>query len=438
MSSALSPSDFAALMAPLGPFEARPRVAVAVSGGADSLALALLAHDWARQRGGEAVGLTVDHGLRAEAVAEAEQVGEWLRAAGMAHHPLRWEGPKPAADIQAEARAARYRLMEEWCRGEGILHGLLAHHRDDQAETLLLRLGRGSGVDGLAAMAPVSEAFFMRWLRPLLTVPRARLAATLEVRGQGWIEDPSNRNGAYARVRVRQLMPRLAAEGMAPERLADTARRLGRARAALEDMVAKAAARWVVPHPAGFALVDVQAFRQEGEEIGLRLLSRLLQAIGGSGYPLREDRVEGLYARLCDGLGRATTLGGCRIGPLGGRLLFCREAGRVAPPLELVPGTRQCWDGRFRVETAADAPAGLRLEALGPSGWSRLVALAKPGRLPVLPAPVRPSLPVMLDQEGICAAPHLGYNRGTGMHSVVRWMVMAPASPMTAAGHCLV
>jgi len=153
----LDASGFARLMASLGPFESAPRIAVAVSGGADSLALALLAADWAAAQGGKAVALTVDHGLRPEAAAEARQVRRWLADCGISHFILAWRGPRSGADVQAAARAARYRLMGEWCARRGILHLLLAHHRDDQAETVLLRLARGSGLEGLAAMAPVSE-----------------------------------------------------------------------------------------------------------------------------------------------------------------------------------------------------------------------------------------------------------------------------------------
>ncbi|MCR6632589.1 MAG: tRNA lysidine(34) synthetase TilS [Magnetospirillum sp.] len=413
-------------------------MAVAVSGGADSLCLALLARDWARSLGGEAVALTVDHGLRPDSAAEAVRVGQWLAAAGMAHGILRWQGDKPAVDLQAEARAARYDLLERWCREEGVLHCLLAHHQDDQAETLLLRLGRGSGVDGLAAMAPVAEGFGLRWLRPLLAVPRGRLAAALAARGQDWIEDPSNRNPTFSRVRMRGLMPALAGEGMSPSRLAATARRLGRARAALEGVVAQAAARWVEFHPAGFARVDPAVFRHNEPEIGLRLLSRLLHAIGGGTHPPSEDRVESLYDRVRLGLARAVTLGGCRVAPLGGALLICREAGRMAPPLPLVPGAVMAWDGRFRLEVAEDAPAGLVLAPLGAQGWNRVAALAKPRRLPALPAAVRPTLPAILDHQGICAVPHLGYNRGTVVGCALRWIVAAPSSPVTPAGHCLV
>ncbi|MAG22807.1 MAG: tRNA lysidine(34) synthetase TilS, partial [Rhodospirillaceae bacterium] len=193
--------EFSALMKGLGPFEPEPCVAVAVSGGCDSMALALLAHDWAQGRGGQTVALSVDHRLRWESGAEARQAGRWLKARGLTHHILSWTGDKPRHGVQAAAREARYRLLFDWCRRHGVLHLLLAHHQEDQAETFLLRLGRGSGVDGLAGMAPLSEVPTMRLLRPLLDVPKARLVATLQSRGQEWVEDPSNRDLAYARVR---------------------------------------------------------------------------------------------------------------------------------------------------------------------------------------------------------------------------------------------
>lgn len=438
MTAPLTAADFAALMAPLGPFEARPVVAVAVSGGADSLCLALLAQDWASGLGGRAVALTVDHGLRPDSSAEAARVGAWLAGRGMEHHILRWDGAKPAADIQAEARKARYRLLEDWCAARGVLHLLLAHHQDDQAETLLLRLARGSGVDGLAAMAAVAETFSLRQLRPLLAVPRARLAATLAARGQDWVEDPSNRNPAFSRARLRALMPALAAEGMGAERLAATARRMARARAALEDDVAAAAARWVAPHPAGHAVVDPTVFRLVAEEVGLRLLVRLVQAVGGGAYPPREDRVVALYGRLRGGLEGGATLGGCRLAPVLGGVLVCREAARMAPPLALVPGQPALWDGRFRLKLAACAPAGLMVGALGPTGWNRVAALMRPRRLPPLPALVRATLPAIYDQLGLCAVPHLGYNRVSTAELGPRWLVAAPAVCLTAGGRRLV
>ncbi|MBM3518438.1 MAG: tRNA lysidine(34) synthetase TilS, partial [Alphaproteobacteria bacterium] len=226
-SGPLTAAGLGEALAPLGPFERAPVVAVGCSGGADSLALTLLADRWARGLGGRLVALTVDHGLRPESAAEARQVGAWLTAHGIAHRTLRWRGEKPRSNHQARARAARLALLADWCRRHGVLHVLLAHQREDQAETLLLRLGRGSGVSGLAAMAPVREAAGVRFLRPLLAVPRVRLEATLTALRQPWLSDPSNDMTAYARTTARALLPRLEALGASPRRLAATATRLG-------------------------------------------------------------------------------------------------------------------------------------------------------------------------------------------------------------------
>ena len=171
-------------MQPIGPFEPAPRVAVAVSGGSDSLALCLLADRWAQARGGKVFALTVDHGLRPESGAEAAQVQRWLAARAISHRTRRWTGARRTGATQAEARAARFALLAGWCRRAGVLHLLLGHQREDQAETALQRLVHGSGIEGLAAMAPVRLAMEpdgrgVRLLRPLLSVPRDALAATL-------------------------------------------------------------------------------------------------------------------------------------------------------------------------------------------------------------------------------------------------------------------
>ena len=194
-------------MAPLGPFEPAPRVAVAVSGGSDSLALSLLADRWARARGGTVFGLTVDHRLRPESGAEANKVRRWLAARAVSHRTLRWTGTRPVSRVQEEARAARYALLVGWCRQARVLHLLLGHQREDQAETVLQRLVRGSGIDGLAAMAPVRLAMEpdgggVRLLRPLLSVSRDALTASLAFWGQPWIDDPTNRDTFHTRPRL--------------------------------------------------------------------------------------------------------------------------------------------------------------------------------------------------------------------------------------------
>ena len=431
IASALSSEDFAALMEPFGPFEAAPRLAVAVSGGADSLALALLAAEWARARGGDVVALTVDHGLRPGSTAEADLVGTWLTALGVSHHILTWTGPKPAADLQAAARNARYGLLGEFCHSAGILHLLLAHHREDQAETLLLRLGRGSGLDGLAAMAPERVTRWGRLLRPLLDVSRQCLRATLEARGQNWVEDPSNRNLDFARVRLRRLMPDLAAEGLESTRLAATAKRLGRARAALEGALAEAAARSVELSPAGYAFFRTAGFSRLPEEVGLRLLARLVLVVGGGVHGPRLERLERLYGQIRAGLTTSRTLGGCSVVPGDDGVLVCREVARMAPPVALVPGKTVLWDGRFLAELSPDGPPGLFLGGLGAVGWRGLCRMAAGHRLHPLHSCVRPTLPALFDEDGVSAVPHLGYNP-RGVMAGLRRLDVAPSWTLTA------
>jgi tRNA(Ile)-lysidine synthase len=409
----LAEQDFDSLMAELGPFESRPHLACAVSGGADSLALALLAWSWTERQGGRLTALTVDHGLRPEAADEARQVGDWLGVRGIAHRVLAWRGAKPTSGLQAAARAERYRLLADWCRETQVLHLLLGHTLDDQAETLLLRLGSGSGPNGLAAMTAVRETADVRLLRPLLGVPRAALRATLEAEGQPWIDDPSNVDDRYARVRVRRA---IAAGGLLAADLARAAARFGRVRVALESAASQLLARAVGIHPAGFARFDAQELASVPEEVGLRALSRLIASIGGSVHGPRLDRLERLYRNLVAGDGRSWTLGGCRIVRWDrlGVALICREDRGVDTPVAVRPGQRLVWDGRFALRLAGapgQASADAWLAGLGRDGWNEVVGRRPDLRQGPVPGPARPSLPALYDAQGVLAVPHLDYQR---------------------------
>ncbi len=408
----LSAAAFAGLMAAVGPFEAAPHLAVAVSGGADSMALCLLADEWARRKGGRVTAVTVNHGLRPEAAAEAAQVGRWLAERGIDHRILDWQGTKPATGIQAAARAARYRLMEAWCRGAGVLHLLLAHHLEDQAATFLLRLERDSGADGLAAMSAVSETPSVRLVRPLLGVSSGALRAVLGERRQDWAEDPSNRNPRFARTRARAALAVLADAGFPADRLGAATRRLGRARIALEDTTGALLARCCAVHPAGFAEVDPALLMTAAEEVSLKALARIVVCMGGATYGPRRDRLERLHAWLCGGQeAGARTLGRCRIVPAGGRLVVCREGRGTPPAIAAVPGTEVVWDNRFVVGFAGDGGDGVFLDRLGRRGWAEVLGERPELRQSAIPAAVRPSLPALVDSDGVCAVPHLGYRR---------------------------
>jgi len=360
---------FAQLMARLGGFEGRPLVAVGVSGGADSTALALLVHEWATERGGSALALTVDHRLRAESATEAETVGRRMTERGIPHETLVWEGAKPNSGIQEAAREARLRLLLSRCETGGILHLALGQHLADQGETVLMRVARGSGVDGLAGTPPVRWAGEARIIRPLLDTPGAATRDYCRASGAEWIEDPSNHNPAFARGRLRAASIILAAEGMRAERLNDTARRAGRARNALESSVATFLGRAAEFHPEGWVCVDPAALTAAPVEIALRALAKILDVVGGREHSPRDEAMERLIAEIKGGDFRVRTLGGCVLMPRRERVVVAREPDAATERVEIAPGRTVLWDSRFRVSLGSDAGEGLAIAKLGEDGW---------------------------------------------------------------------
>jgi tRNA(Ile)-lysidine synthase len=281
-------------------FKSAPALVLAVSGGPDSVALMWLAARWRRalKRGPELVAVTVDHGLRAESAREARDVKQLAQQLHLPHRTLRWRGDKPSSGVPAAARQARYQLLAKAARSSGATHILTAHTRDDQAETVLMRMSRGSGIAGLSAMARQSQRDGMTLARPLLDVSKAQLLATLQKARIDFAQDPSNLDLHFTRPRLRGLMPALAAEGCDARNLARLANRMARANAALEVLV-DGAARFLSAHDAaathsGF---DAARFAALPEEVRLRLLLRTLDRVGHEG-PAELGKVEALLAAL--------------------------------------------------------------------------------------------------------------------------------------------
>jgi tRNA(Ile)-lysidine synthase len=295
--------------------------AVAVSGGSDSLALMFFLRDWAKDSSlPQPVVLCVDHALRAESAGEARKVARWAKAAGLRAKLLVREGRKPRADIEAAAREARYRLMGEWARANNVKAIYVGHTRDDQAETFLLRLARGSGVDGLAAMRavapyPLGEFPELALVRPLLSFGREALRDILRARKQAWLDDPMNADPRFARVRIRDAWPALEAMGLSKDRIAGAAAHLARARAAL-DTVSRAVLVRACRFDGREALLDPKALAGAPRELGLRALATVLMTVSENHYRPRFERLERLFDRIGQGaLGAGSTLHGCRIGP---------------------------------------------------------------------------------------------------------------------------
>jgi tRNA(Ile)-lysidine synthase len=320
--------------------EGLPGFVIAVSGGPDSTALLMLAAQWAKRqkkRRPKLLAITIDHGLRPQAAAEAAAVKRLARRLGVPHRTLRWRDKKPKSGLQEAARVARYRLLAQAAARAGYGYVMTAHTLDDQAETVLFRLARGSGLTGLAGMAtasllPVddSEIFL---LRPLLHVPKSRLVATLAAAGISYAEDPSNSDPRFTRARLRMLMPALAREGLDARGLARLAVRMRRAEATVEFAVhaarrALAPGAWRAHAPVVF---ESARFAQLPAEVGLRLLGRAIAHAGDEG-PVELGKLEVLYAALQHAPGRLRrTLAGAVV-TLAGNLLRieCAPARRNA------------------------------------------------------------------------------------------------------------
>lgn len=387
-SSPIEADEAAGLFAPLLRARAGEPIALAVSGGSDSTALMVLFGDWVRREGADPARhtvLTVNHGLRAEAAGEARLVAKQAAGLGFRHVSLAWEGEKPHAGVQAAARQARYRLMGDYLAVQGIGTLLTGHTSDDQAETLLMRLARGSGLDGLAGIAPSIDLQSLpggapvRILRPLLEVPKSRLEATLRQRGVTWSEDPSNHAPKYERSRLRAARAGLEALGLTSEMLALSARRLRRSREAI-DAVTEAACTGgggvVETDRCGYFRIHRGRLERMPDEVFLRIVGCCIAAAGGSGEPVPLAKLELAVSGLrCRGnfAPDDRTLARAHIVVEDEFIQIEREPGRVPlPVMRLVGSTTALWDGRFAVANGPGLDGSLEVRALGRAGLAQL------------------------------------------------------------------
>lgn len=288
--------------------------AVAVSGGADSMALALMAQQHCRQHGAKLTALTVDHTLRKESTAEAKQVHRWLSRHGIEHHTLTWKHGKITGNLQEQARNARYALLGAWCKRNSAEALLVAHTQNDQAETLLMRLKRGSFIEGLSAMRTESLHHDMLVLRPLLHIPKSTLVAYLQSRNQPWIEDPSNENMDFDRIKLRKALQELPHPARRIEQLAAAAEQFGQLRQKREAEVAaffKKHRR--TPSPIQGEEINIEAFRAAGEDLQHRLLLALLHHTTPRPHPPRGLEVQRLQQAIHTQESGIRTLAHCRI-----------------------------------------------------------------------------------------------------------------------------
>ena len=342
-----------ALPALFAPVAGEAAIGLAVSGGADSLGLMLLTAHWARtlEHPPDLIVYSVDHGLRPEAEAEVRLVIAEAQRLGLVARGLRWDGNKPTSGLQAAARQARYRLIGVAMRDDGASVLLTAHHRDDQAETVLMRMAHGSGLEGLRGMEPLAEVEGVRVFRPLLAVPRDTLGAIVAIAGLIPVADPSNDDRHYERVRWRQALPQLAALGLDAARLTQLAQRAGEADAAIAQWAATSFSELVTVDVLGAARLPVVGLGKLPRAAGVKLLAQLLDMTGGGQRPRALGVVERLRDNLVlDASVKGLTLLGVAVRRRGGDIWFSRELGRhPAPRVAIGPEASLIWDGRFNI-----------------------------------------------------------------------------------------
>lgn len=334
-------------------------IGLAVSGGGDSMALLHLMAEMAARFGLRVEVATIDHGLRPEAAAEAAFVAEVCKALGLAHVTLPWADHPETGNLMQAASLARRTLLAGWARARGLSRVAMAHTADDLAESFLMSLARGTGLDGLCGMRRHWQEGGVGFVRPLLDLTRAELRAYLERHQREWCEDPTNEDDRYTRSRARKALALLEPLGITTDRLTETMRNLADVRATLQMTLADFTARAVVER-AGSLELSLDDYRDLAPELRRRLLVAMIRWMSGARHPPRADQVQTLSLALRDQT--AATLGGCRFVVEGTRLRVSREAsaaqGRVP--------AGSAWDHRWRV--AGDGPPGMEIGALGEEG----------------------------------------------------------------------
>jgi tRNA(Ile)-lysidine synthase len=334
-------------------------LALAVSGGPDSVALAICALRWAQTNNTKLIAFIVDHALRPQSGDEAAQTQKTLTQLGINSEILRWEHAPIVTRLHSTARKARYQLLTDACKKHGADTLMLAHQREDQAETILMRLAKGSGIDGLAGMAMKSESEGVHLLRPLLAFPKERLIATCENAKISFITDPSNMSDQFARGRLRRVLPFLEKEGFTADRLIDLGHRAAEARDALDHYAKIFIQQHAQQDVAGVIRIDLEAMISQPRAIIQRVMTSALQAIYAQDYAPEYTALNSLITTLLapDAM-PPRTLHGCLMSLTEKYIVIMREYAGITDAPILRPGETTLWDDRWNVTLSPEASAG--------------------------------------------------------------------------------
>ena len=356
-----SQEELCTLFAPVADMK---RIGLSVSGGADSLALMVLVHRWLNglSKGPNVIIYSVDHGLRKESASECKTVQTIANTFGFVTRVLVWRGEKPKTGIQAAARHGRYFLMGAAMKEDNVDILLTGHHGDDQAETLMMRLAHSSGLAGLRGMDDFSTIMGTPVFRPFLTVAQTRLLEVVATVQLDVAHDPSNEDPKYERVRWRKLMGELDQMGLTTPVLMKFAQRMGRANVALEEFAQQAYAQIVKIDHFGVTFVPIEAFINLEEEIGIRVLSRMIFMGSGGRSKGELGQLEAIVGMLWGKDFKGVSIGGCIVDKHQAMLVVFREASRVDEGVvQLAPFEEVVWDQRFTLKNKTDNPVEIKL-----------------------------------------------------------------------------
>ena len=413
---------FFKVMDTLGPYEKNPHLAVAVSGGSDSLCLAILAQEWANNRGGKITALIVDHGLRKNSGKECKETQNILKKRKIFSHCFKWKLSKiPKKGVQEKAREFRYNIFEDWCFKKNIVHLLVAHHFEDQKETFLMRLNDNSNIYGLACMPKILFKKKIRILRPLLDLKKKEIIKYLKEKKVNWIEDPTNVSSKYSRNILRKILPKLEKKGLTDNKLKKILKRAQKERKKIENKLADWLNKYVDINSLGYALINFSSLKLLNKDDFIFIFSRILNMISGSFYVPKSKYVYNFYKKIkSNETINHSNLGGCHIFFFKERLYVCREIFKKDRKQKInFQFNKIVWDNRFEIEQKKNKNFLLKkelgksvfIEQLQKDGWNEI--LLKNEKLKkefMIPNKIILSLPAIKNKKSdVLYVPHLNY-----------------------------
>ena len=413
---------FFKIMDSLGPYEKNPHLAVAVSGGCDSLFLAILTQKWVSTRGGKVTALIVDHGLRKNSVKECKKTQRILKKSKISSYCFKWVQSKiTKKGVQEKAREFRYNVFEDWCFNKNIAHLLVAHHFEDQKETFLMRLNDNSNVYGLACMPKILFKKKIRILRPLLDLKKKEIIEYLKEKKINWIEDPTNLSSKYSRNRLRKILPKLEKKGLTDKKLKKILKRAQKERNKIENKSTVWLIKNVVIDPLGYASINFNSLKLLNKYDFTFIFSRILNIISGSLYSTKSKYVYNFYTKIKSyEITNHTNLGGCHILFFKKKLYVCREIFKKNRKQKIhFKFNKIIWDNRFEIEHKKNINFFLRkklgksifIEQLQKNGWNEI--LLKNEKLKKkfsIPNKIILSLPAIKNKKNdVLYVPHLKY-----------------------------